>query len=93
MEESIKLFDREKYESNNDYKVVVDEILSTLTPREEKVVKLRYGLGYDKAHTLVEVGQMLDLEREAIRIIEAKAHRKLRHPSRMRKLNAVLEEN
>jgi len=71
---------------------ITEEVLTTLTPREEKVVKLRFGL--DKSgveHTLEEVGQYFAVTRERIRQIEAKALRKLRHPSRARKLKPFLE--
>jgi RNA polymerase primary sigma factor len=68
-----------------------DSVLKTLTPREEKVVKMRFGVGDGSEHTLEEVGQDFSVTRERIRQIEAKALRKLRHPSRSRKLRAFLE--
>ena len=67
------------------------EVLKSLTPREEKVLRLRFGIGDGCDHTLEEVGQRFDVTRERIRQIEAKALRKLRHPSRSRKLKAFLE--
>jgi RNA polymerase primary sigma factor len=71
---------------------ITDEVLATLTPREEKVIKMRFGLGNTGSeHTLEEVGQHFAVTRERIRQIEAKALRKLRHPSRSRKLKAFLE--
>jgi RNA polymerase primary sigma factor len=71
---------------------ITDEVLATLTPREEKVIKMRFGLGVSGSeHTLEEVGQHFAVTRERIRQIEAKALRKLRHPSRSRKLKAFLE--
>src|SRR2546421_1764533 len=71
---------------------ITDEVLATLTPREEKVIKMRFGLGHNGSeHTLEEVGQHFAVTRERIRQIEAKALRKLRHPSRSRKLKAFLE--
>ncbi|MGH9830640.1 MAG: RNA polymerase sigma factor RpoD, partial [Blastocatellia bacterium] len=71
---------------------VTDEVLKSLTPREEKVIKMRFGLGPNGSeHTLEEVGQHFAVTRERIRQIEAKALRKLRHPSRSRKLKAFLE--
>ncbi|HEX8719492.1 MAG TPA: RNA polymerase sigma factor RpoD [Pyrinomonadaceae bacterium] len=71
---------------------ITDEVLATLTPREEKVIKMRFGLGPNGSeHTLEEVGQHFAVTRERIRQIEAKALRKLRHPSRSRKLKAFLE--
>ena len=66
-------------------------MLKTLTPREEKVIKMRFGVGDGSEHTLEEVGQNFAVTRERIRQIEAKALRKLRHPSRSRKLRAFLE--
>jgi RNA polymerase primary sigma factor len=66
-------------------------VLSTLTPREEKVLKMRFGIGERSNHTLEEVGQDFDVTRERIRQIEAKALRKLRHPSRARVLRAFME--
>jgi RNA polymerase primary sigma factor len=68
-----------------------DEVLKTLTSREEKVLRLRFGLGDGCDHTLEEVGQQFDVTRERIRQIEAKALRKLRHPTRSRKLKSFME--
>ncbi len=62
-----------------------------MTPREEKVLKMRFGIDEKADHTLEEVGQNFDVTRERIRQIEAKALRKLRHPSRSRKLRAFVE--
>jgi len=67
------------------------KILSTLTPREEKVLRMRFGIGERADHTLEEVGQDFDVTRERIRQIEAKALRKLRHPSRSKKLRTFTE--
>ena len=67
-------------------------VLKTLTPREEKVIKMRFGVGEGSEHTLEEVGKDFAVTRERIRQIEAKALRKLRHPSRSRKLRAFLED-
>ena len=69
----------------------VDEVLGTLTEREQKVLKLRFGLEDGRARTLEEVGKEFKVTRERIRQIEAKALRKLRHPSRSRKLKDYLE--
>ncbi|AVX20166.1 MAG: RNA polymerase sigma factor RpoD [Bacillota bacterium] len=69
----------------------LEEVLSTLTPREEKVLRLRFGLEDGRARTLEEVGQEFGVTRERIRQIEAKALRKLRHPSRSKKLKDFLE--
>jgi RNA polymerase primary sigma factor len=63
----------------------------TLTPREEKIIKMRFGLDDGSERTLAEVGQAFAVTRERIRQIEAKALRKLRHPSRSKKLRAFLE--
>ena len=68
-----------------------DHVLGTLTPREERVLRLRYGIGESSEHTLEEVGQDFEVTRERIRQIEAKALRKLRHPSRSKRLTAFLE--
>jgi RNA polymerase primary sigma factor len=67
------------------------QVLRTLTPREERVIKMRFGLEDGSEHTLEEVGQSFQVTRERIRQIEAKALRKLRHPSRSRKLRAFLD--
>ena len=61
-------------------------ILSSLTPREERVLRMRFGLGMNTDHTLEEVGQIFGVTRERIRQIENKAIRKLRHPSRAKKI-------
>jgi len=76
----------EEYATNEMLKDEINEVLLTLTEREEKVIKLRFGLEDGKCRTLEEVGQMFGVTRERIRQIEAKALRKLRHPSRSRKL-------
>jgi len=67
------------------------KVLATLTPREEKVLRMRFGIGEKSDHTLEEVGKDFTVSRERIRQIEAKALRKLRHPTRSRKLKAFLE--
>ncbi len=67
------------------------KVLSTLTPREEKVLRMRFGIGEKSDHTLEEVGQDFEVTRERIRQIEAKALRKLRHPSRSKKLKAFVD--
>ncbi len=69
----------------------LDEVLSTLTDREQKVLRLRFGMNDGRARTLEEVGKEFDVTRERIRQIEAKALRKLRHPSRSRKLRDYLD--
>jgi RNA polymerase primary sigma factor len=68
-----------------------EEVLKTLTPREERVLRLRFGIGDGCDHTLEEVGQQFDVTRERIRQIEAKALRKLRHPTRSKKLKSFVE--
>ena len=67
------------------------KVLATLTPREEKILRLRFGIEEKTDHTLEEVGQSFDVTRERIRQIEAKALRKLRHPSRTRQLRPFVE--
>jgi RNA polymerase primary sigma factor len=66
-------------------------VLASLTPREERIVRMRFGLGMNSDHTLEEVGQQFSVTRERIRQIEAKALRKLKHPSRSRMLRSFLE--
>ncbi|MEF8794456.1 RNA polymerase sigma factor RpoD [Thiohalorhabdus sp.] len=68
-----------------------DEVLQELTPREEKVLRMRFGIGMSTDHTLEEVGKQFDVTRERIRQIEAKALRKLRHPSRSKRLSSFME--
>ncbi|MFQ5696575.1 MAG: sigma-70 family RNA polymerase sigma factor, partial [Terriglobia bacterium] len=77
---------------NLNLKEQTEAVLKSLTPREEKVIKMRFGLDDGSEHTLEEVGQSFAVTRERIRQIEAKALRKLRHPSRARKLRNFQEE-
>jgi RNA polymerase primary sigma factor len=72
-------------------KEMTDKVMMTLTPREEKVLRMRFGIGVPSDHTLEEVGQHFEVTRERIRQIEAKALRKLRHPSRSKKLKNFVE--
>ena len=81
----------EEYATNEMLKDEISEVLLTLTEREEKVIKLRFGLEDGKSRTLEEVGQMFGVTRERIRQIEAKALRKLRHPSRSKKLKDYMD--
>ncbi len=76
---------------NINLKEMTEEVLNTLTPREERIIKMRFGLEDGTEHTLEEVGQTFGVTRERIRQIEAKALRKLRHPSRTRRLRAFLD--
>ena len=69
----------------------LDKTLATLTPREEKVVRMRFGIGEKYDHTLEEVGEVFDVTRERIRQIEAKALRKLKHHSRAKRLKYFVE--
>lgn len=82
----------EEYATNEMLKDEISDVLLTLTEREEKVIRLRFGLEDGKSRTLEEVGQMFGVTRERIRQIEAKALRKLRHPSRSRKLKDYMSE-
>jgi RNA polymerase primary sigma factor len=66
-------------------------VLASLTPREERILRMRFGIGMNKDHTLEEVGQQFSVTRERIRQIEAKALRKLKHPSRSRILRTFLD--
>ena len=77
--------------TNMDLSKRAREVLSTLTPREEKVLRMRFGIGEEGEHTLEEVGETFSVTRERIRQIETKALRKLRHPSRSRMLRAFAE--
>ena len=79
--------------TNNDLKERVREVLKTLTPREEKVLKMRFGIDVASEHTLEEVGKDFAVTRERIRQIEVKALRKLRHPSRSKRLLTFLEKD
>ena len=72
---------------------IVKDVLDSLTPREAKVLRMRFGIEMTTDHTLEEVGKQFDVTRERIRQIEAKALRKLRHPSRSEKLKSFLENN
>src|SRR5574344_314918 len=81
----------EDFATNEMLKDEISEVLLTLTEREEKVIRLRFGLEDGKSRTLEEVGQMFGVTRERIRQIEAKALRKLRHPSRSRKLKDYMD--
>lgn len=79
--------------ANNDLKEHVREILKTLTPREEKVLKMRFGIDVASEHTLEEVGKDFSVTRERIRQIEVKALKKLRHPSRSKKLLSFFDKD
>ena len=76
---------------NTNLTEVTNKVLATLTPREAKVLRMRFGIGERSDHTLEEVGQDFDVTRERIRQIEAKALRKLRHPSRAKRLKSFVE--
>ncbi|WP_370034143.1 RNA polymerase sigma factor RpoD [Qipengyuania mesophila] len=73
-------------------KETVTRVLASLTPREERVLRMRFGIGMNTDHTLEEVGQQFSVTRERIRQIEAKALRKLKHPSRSRKMRSFLDQ-
>jgi RNA polymerase primary sigma factor len=76
---------------NSNLRETTTRVLATLTPREERVLRMRFGIGMNTDHTLEEVGQQFSVTRERIRQIEAKALRKLKHPSRSRKLRSFLD--
>ena len=73
-------------------KSVTEQVLAALSPREAKVLRMRFGIGMNTDHTLEEVGRQFDVTRERIRQIEAKALRKLRHPSRSESLRSFLDD-
>lgn len=77
---------------NTNLKEATTLVLASLTPREERVLRMRFGIGMNTDHTLEEVGQQFSVTRERIRQIEAKALRKLKHPSRSRRLRSFLEQ-
>ena len=76
----------------SDLRDAVSRALESLTPREERILRMRFGIGTKSDHTLQEVGQVFSVTRERIRQIEAKALRKLKHPSRARELRTFLEK-
>ena len=76
---------------NTNLREATTKILSSLTAREERVLRMRFGIGMNSDHTLEEVGQQFSVTRERIRQIEAKALRKLKHPSRSKKLKSFLD--
>jgi len=75
---------------NKEISGYIKKVLGTLTPKEEKVIRMRFGIGVDRDHTLEEVGRHLTITRERVRQIEAKALRKLKHPSRLKALKALV---
>ena len=80
-----------KLRTRESLKETTGDLLANLSPREAKVLKMRFGIDMSTDHTLEEVGRQFDVTRERIRQIEAKALRKLRHPSRAHKLQSFLE--
>ncbi|MDR1009054.1 MAG: RNA polymerase sigma factor RpoD [Rickettsiales bacterium] len=76
---------------NSNLREITSQVLSTLTPREERVLRMRFGIGMNTDHTLEEVGKQFSVTRERIRQIEAKALRKLKHPTRAKKLRTFVE--
>jgi RNA polymerase primary sigma factor len=70
----------------------VTRVLASVTPREKRALRMRFGIGMNTDHTLEEVGQQFSVTRERIRQIEAKALRKLKHPSRSRKMRSFLDQ-
>lgn len=90
--EDAKVVSPFKATSYNNLKEITTGLLSNLTPREERVLRMRFGIGMDSDHTLEEVGKHFSVTRERIRQIEAKALRKLQHPKRVVKLKQFIEE-
>ena len=70
----------------------VKEVLGTLPPREQRIIEMRFGIGYNRTHTLVEIGKVFNVTSDRIRQIEARALRRLRHPVRSRRLRVFLED-
>lgn len=91
--ESTNTISPDEYATQSGLKEAIQEILESLTPREAKVLRMRFGIDMNTDHTLEEVGKQFDVTRERIRQIEAKALRKLRHPSRAEKLNSFMESD
>ena len=81
----------DKYIEDLDKRMIIDKLLSSLSPRQSKVLKMRFGIDMNTDHTLEEVGLQFSVTRERIRQIEAKALRKLKHPSRSKQLKSFLE--
>ena len=79
--------------TNEGLSEATNDVLSTLTPREAKVLRMRFGISMNTDHTLEEVGKQFDVTRERIRQIEAKALRKLRHPTRSEQLRSFLDQD
>ena len=77
---------------NSNLRETTTRVLASLTPREERVLRMRFGIGMNTDHTLEEVGLQFSVTRERIRQIEAKALRKLKHPSRSKHLKSFLEK-
>ncbi|MFA4830285.1 MAG: sigma-70 family RNA polymerase sigma factor, partial [Thermodesulfovibrionales bacterium] len=73
----------------NEISEQMQQVLKTLTPKEERVIRMRFGIGAERDHTLEEVGRHLSITRERVRQIEAKALRKLKHPSRLKALKIL----
>ena len=82
-----------KAAENSNLRETTTRVLSSLTPREERVLRMRFGIGVNTDHTLEEVGQQFTVTRERIRQIEAKALRKLKHPSRSKQLKSFLDKS
>ena len=91
--ESTNTISPSDFANQSGLKEAIQEILGSLTPREAKVLRMRFGIDMNTDHTLEEVGKQFDVTRERIRQIEAKALRKLRHPTRAEKLTSFLEQD
>lgn len=82
---------QENFNKQIDFRETIEKVLKTLTPREERIIKLRFGIGDEVEHTLEEVGKEFGVTRDRIRQIEEKAIRKLKHPARLRNLKEIKE--
>lgn len=93
IEELMEFATAETILEEQEFKTIIQDILDSVTPRESKILKLRFGIGTEKDYSLEEIGKIMDLSRERIRQIESRVLRKMRHPSRSDKLKPFIEAN